>query len=186
MTDAVTIAEVKQVYSSGRTRSVAWRLSQLAALQQLLEENGPILEAALAQDLGKNAFESWVSEIGQVMAEIQWLRKHTASWAKPQRVRTPLALSPAKSMIEHEPRGTVLVIAPWNYPVMLGLSPLAGAVAAGNAVVLKPSEIGTAVESVLAELIPQYMDPHAIRVVTGGPDVVHEMIEAGPDYACLT
>ena len=186
MTAATTLNQVKHVYSTGRTRSVAWRLSQLAALQQLLEDHTEYIEAALYQDLGKNGFEAWVSEIGQVMAEIKWLRKHTASWAKPQRVRTPLALWPAKSMIEHEPRGTVLVISPWNYPVMLGLSPLAGAVAAGNAVVLKPSEIGTAVESVLAELIPQYMDPHAIRVVTGGPDVVHEMIEAKPDYVFFT
>lgn len=186
MTAATTIAEVQQVYSTGRTRSIAWRLSQLAALQQLLEDNTAILEAALAQDLGKNSFESWVSEIGQVMTEIRWLRKHTAKWAKPQRVRTPLALWPAKSMIEHEPRGTVLIISPWNYPVMLGLSPLAGAVATGNTVVLKPSEIGTAVETVLAELIPYYMDPHAIRVVTGGPEVVHEMIEAKPDYVFFT
>ncbi len=186
MTAATTIAEVKQIYSSGRTRSVAWRLSQLAALQQLLEENGPILETALAQDLGKNEFESWVSEIGQVLTEIRWFRKHTAQWAKPQRVRTPLALWPAKSMIEHEPRGTVLVIAPWNYPVMLGLSPLAGAIAAGNAVVLKPSEVGSAVETVLEELIPHYLDPHAIRVVTGGPDVVHEMLDAQPDYVFFT
>ncbi|WP_022871001.1 aldehyde dehydrogenase family protein [Yaniella halotolerans] len=186
MSAATTIAEVQQVYASGRTRSVAWRLSQLAALQQLLEDNGPTLEAALAQDLGKNGFEAWVSEIGQVLTEIRWLRKHTAPWAKPQRVRTPLALWPAKSMIEHEPRGTVLIIAPWNYPVMLGLSPLAGAVAAGNAVVLKPSEVGSAVETVLQELIPYYLDPHAIRVVTGGPDVVHEMIDARPDYVFFT
>lgn len=186
MTAATTIAEVKQVYSSGRTRSVAWRLSQLAALQQMLEDNTPIFEAALAQDLGKNSFEAWVSEIGQVLAEIRWFRKHTPKWAKPERVRTPLALWPAKSMIEHEPRGTVLVISPWNYPIMLGLSPMAGAIAAGNAVVLKPSEIGTAVETVLAELIPYYMDPHAIRVVTGGPAVVHEMISAKPDYVFFT
>lgn len=186
MTAATTIAQLNQVYSSGRTRSTAWRMSQLAALQQLLEENTAILEAALAQDLGKNSFEAWVSEIGQVLAEIRWFRKHTPKWVKPERVRTPLALWPAKSMIEHEPRGTVLIIAPWNYPVMLGLSPLAGAVAAGNTVVLKPSEIGTAVETVLAELIPYYMDPHAIRVVTGGPDVVHEMIEADPDYVFFT
>ena len=69
---------------------------------------------------------------------------------------------------------------------MLGLSPLAGAVATGNTVVLKPSEIGTAAETVLAELIPQYLDPHAVRVVTGGPDVVHEMINAKPDYVFFT
>src|SRR5699024_2845350 len=132
MTAATTIAEVKQVYSSGRTRSVAWRLSQLAALQQMLEDNTPIFEAALAQDLGKNSFEAWFYKIGQVLAEIRWFRKHTPKWAKPERVRTPLALWPAKSMIEHEPRGTVLVISPWNYPIMLGLSPMAGAIAAGN------------------------------------------------------
>lgn len=186
MSAASTIHEVNQVYASGRTRSVTWRLSQLAALQQLLEENVAAIEAALRADLGKNSFEAWVSEIGQVLTEIKWLRKRAAAWAKPQRARTPLALWPAKSMIQHEPRGTVLVIAPWNYPVMLGLSPLAGAVATGNAVVLKPSEVSTAVETILAELIPQYLDPHAVRVVTGGPDVVHEMIDAGPNFVFFT
>lgn len=186
MTAATTIAEVKHVYSTGRTRSVGWRLSQLAALQQMLEDNTQIFEDALAQDLGKNGFEAWVSEIGQVLTEIRWLRKHTAKWAKSQRVRTPLALWPATSTIDHEPRGTVLVISPWNYPIMLGMSPLAGAIAAGNAVVLKPSEVSTAVETVLQELIPSYLDPHAIRVVTGGPDVVHEMLDAHPDYVFFT
>src|SRR5690625_2505661 len=149
MTAAVTIAEVKQVYSSGRTRSVAWRLSALEALRHLAEENGPILEAALARVLRKNAFASWVSEIGQGLTEIRWLRKQTAQWAKPQRVRTPLALWPAKSKIEHEPRGTVLIISPWNYPVMLGISPPAGAEATGTSVVLNPSEVSSAIETVL-------------------------------------
>lgn len=186
MTPASTIDEVNHVYATGRTRSVTWRLSQLAALQRMLEDHTEAIETALRQDLGKNSFEAWVSEIGQVLTEIKWLRKHAAAWAKPQRVRTPLALWPAKSMIQHEPRGTVVVISPWNYPVLLALSPLAGAVATGNAVVVKPSEISRAVEAVLAELIPQYLDPHAVRVITGGPEVVHEMLEAGPDYVFFT
>ena len=183
---ATTIQQLNQVYVSGRTRSVMWRRSQLAALQLMLEEHHETIEAALHQDLGKNGFEAWVSEVGQVLNEIKWLRKHTAAWAKPQRVRTPMALWPATSRIEHEPRGTVVVISPWNYPIMLSLSPLAGAVATGNTVVLKPSEVSTAVEATLAELIPQYLDPHAVRVVTGGPEVVHDMIEAGPNYVFFT
>jgi len=186
MAATTTIHEVNHIYATGRTRSVTWRLSQLAALQLMLEEHTEALETALREDLGKSGFEAWVSEIGQVLEEITWLRKRVASWAKPQQVRTPLALWPARSKIEHEPRGTVVVISPWNYPLMLSLSPLAGAVAAGNAVVLKPSEISTAVEALLAELLPQYMDPHAIRVVTGGPEVVHEMLEARPNYVFFT
>lgn len=181
-----TITEVQQVYASGRTRSTEWRLGQLAALQRLLEDHTGAIEAALREDLGKSGFESWVAEIGQVLTEIRWMRKRVASWATPKRVRTPLALQPARSRIEHEPRGTVLIISPWNYPIMLSLSPLAGAIAAGNAVILKPSEIGTAVEALLAQLIPQYLDPHAIRVVTGGPDTVHELIEARPNYVFFT
>lgn len=186
MTAAQTLADVQHVYRTGRTRNIDWRLGQLSALQQLLEDHAEAIEAALQTDLGKNGFESWVSEIGLVLHEISQLRKQVASWAKPQRVRTPIPLWPASSKIQHEPRGTVLVISPWNYPVLLSLSPLAGAVAAGNAVVLKPSEIATAVETILAELIPQYLDPHAIRVVTGGPDVVHEMLNTGPDYVFFT
>ena len=186
MTAAQTLVDVQHVYRTGRTRSIDWRLGQLAALQQLLEDHAESIEAALHADLGKNSFEAWVSEIGQVLHEIQELRKHVVSWAKPRRVRTPVALWPATSMIQHEPRGVVLVISPWNYPLLLGLSPLAGAVAAGNAVVLKPSEVATAVEAMLAELIPQYLDPHAVRVVTGGPDVVHEMLTNDPDYVFFT
>lgn len=186
MTAAQTLAEVQHVYRTGRTRSVEWRLGQLSALQQLLEDHTDAIEIALQTDLGKNGFESWVAEIGQVLHEIKVLRKQVSSWAKPQRVRTPVALWPASSKIQHEPRGTVLVISPWNYPILLSLSPLAGAVAAGNAVVMKPSEIATAVETLLAELIPQYLDPHAVRVVTGGPNVVHQMLSTGPDYVFFT
>lgn len=186
MTAATTIQDLNHVFATGRTRSVSWRLGQLAALQSMLEDHADTFEAALREDLGKNGFEAWVSEIGLVLDEIKWLRKRAAAWAKPQRVRTPLALWPATSRIEHEPRGTVLIISPWNYPLMLSLSPLAGAVATGNAVVLKPSEISTAVEASLAELIPQYLDPHAVRVVTGGPEAVHKMIEAEPDYVFFT
>ena len=186
MTAAQTLTEVQHVYRTGRTRNVDWRLSQLSALQQLLEDHTETIEAALQTDLGKNGFESWVSEIGLVLHEIGQLRKKVASWAKPQRVRTPVFFWPASSKIQHEPRGTVLVISPWNYPLLLSLSPLAGAVAAGNAVVLKPSEIATTVEAVVAELIPQYLDPHAVRVVTGGPEVVHDMLQADPNYVFFT
>ena len=186
MTAAQTLAEIQHVYRTGRTRNVDWRLGQLSALQQLLEDHAEAIETALQSDLGKNGFESWVSEIGQVLHEIKVLRKQVVSWAKPRRVRTPLALWPATSRVQHEPRGTVLVISPWNYPVLLSLSPLAGAVAAGNAVVVKPSEISTAVEALLVELLPQYLDPHAVRVVTGGPDVVHQMLHTEPDYVFFT
>ena len=186
MTAATTIQDLNHVFATGRTRSVSWRLGQLAALQRMLQEHADTIEAALREDFGKNSFEAWVSEIGLVMDEIRWLRKHAAAWARPQRVRTPMALWPATSRIEREPRGTVLVISPWNYPALLSLSPVAGAVATGNTVVLKPSEISTAVEATLAELIPQYLDPHAVRVITGGPEVVHEMIEAGPKYVFFT
>ena len=186
MTAASTLSQVQHVFRTGRTRSVDWRLSQLAALQELLENHTDAIEAALQEDLGKNAFEAYVSEIGQVLAEIRWLRKRVASWAQPRRVPTPTMLWPASSTVEHMPRGAVLVISPWNYPVFLSLSPLAAAVATGNAVVLKPSEVATAVEKILAELIPQYLDPHAVRVVTGGPDIVHEMIDVEPDYVFFT
>src|SRR5699024_3298977 len=118
--------------------------------------------------------------------EIRWLRKHTAKWAKPQRVRTPLDVWPAHSKIEHEPRGTVVIISPRNYPTMLGLWPLAAAVVTCHIVVLARTDSGTTVAPVLAGLIPQYLDPHAVRVVTGGPDVVHEMINAKPDYVFFT
>lgn len=180
------IAELRQYFTTGATRALTWRRGQLAALQQMLVKHRSDWAQALERDLGKSSFESWITELSQVVAEIEYLRKNLSRWMKPTRARTPLALFPARSSIRHEPLGVTTIIAPWNYPLQLMLSPLAGAIAGGNCAVIKPSEISTAVESLTAKLVPQYLDQSAIRVVTGGPDASNALIDAKPDHVFFT
>lgn len=179
-------AQLQDTFDSGRTRSLRWRLSQLAALHQLLLRNRHTIEKALRADLGKAPIDSWITEISQVIAEIKHTRKQLADWIQPQRARTPLALQPARSSVHYEPRGVVLIIAPWNYPLQLLLNPLVGAIAAGNCAILKPSEVATNTEQLLAQLVPKYLDPHAIKIITGDAETTQELIAAQPDLVFFT
>jgi aldehyde dehydrogenase (NAD+) len=149
--------------------SYAWRRQQLEGLRQMLHDRAPEFEQALLTDLGKNPVESEITEIGFVLAEISHALRHLKKWMRPSRVHVPMSLWPARAHTVSEPLGAVLIISPWNYPLQLSLAPLVGALAAGNAVVLKPSEISPATSAALAEFVPQYLDASAIRVVEGGP-----------------
>jgi aldehyde dehydrogenase (NAD+) len=155
-------------FESGRTRPLAWRQEQLSRIAALLRENADALREALQADLRKPELEAWAADIGSVIAEVEWIRKKLPSWTKPERISTPLKLRPASSWVTRDPLGVVLIIAPWNYPVQLALSPLAAAIAAGNCAVLKPSELVPSVSAALARLVPRYLDPAAVAVVEGG------------------
>ena len=154
-------------FRAGHTRSLNWRREQLARLRDLFTENTPAIQEALAQDLGKPSLESYVSDVAIVVAEIDLVLKNLAKWTRPEKVSTPMSQQPGQSKILREPLGVVLIIAPWNYPVQLLLSPLVGAIAAGNCAVLKPSEITEKTSALLAKLIAQYMDPEAVALVEG-------------------
>jgi aldehyde dehydrogenase (NAD+) len=164
---AALVARLRSFFEAGRTRPLEWRRDQLKALRKMLTEREPELIAALAADLGKPRLEAWATDIGFVLNEIDHALKHLRRWAAPKRVRTPLVTKPARARLVPEPLGVVLVIAPWNYPVQLALAPMVGAIAAGNAVVLKPSEVTAATSEALAHFIPEYLDPEAIAVVEG-------------------
>jgi aldehyde dehydrogenase (NAD+) len=147
---------------------LAWRLSQLDALEHFLtEREGDIVEA-LRKDLGKPETEALLSEVRMIVGEVRLTRKRLRSWMKPERVRTPLVAMPGRSYIYREPLGLVLIIAPWNYPFQTAVLPLVGALAAGNCVVLKPSEIAPHTSALIAKWIPKYLDTKAVRVVEGG------------------
>ncbi|WP_433701869.1 aldehyde dehydrogenase family protein [Nocardiopsis sp. CA-288880] len=162
------VAGLRSAFASGRTKPIAWRRAQLRALRRLLTEERPTLEKALYTDLGKSPVEAHTTEIGFVVNEIDHTLKHLASWLRPQRVPVPVALAPARARKVREPLGTVLIVAPWNYPVNLSLAPLVGAIAAGNAALVKPSELAPATSAALGELVPRYLDGEAIAVVEGG------------------
>lgn len=159
---------LRNVFGSGETKSESWRRTQLLGFQRMLTAHRSDFESALATDLGKSVAEANLTEIGFLQTEVAHTLRHLSRWMSPKRVTPPPALFPASARVVREPLGVVLIIAPWNYPLMLALSPLLGAIAAGNTAVVKPSELAPATSATIARLLPQYLDPHAIAVVTGG------------------
>jgi aldehyde dehydrogenase (NAD+) len=121
-----------------------------------------------------------------VRAESVYARRHLKAWAKPQRVRLPLAVMPGRAWYEYEPLGVVSIIGPWNYPVYLTLGPLVGALAAGNCAVLKPSEHTPATSAALARWVPQYLEPDAVAVVEGAAAETQEIIDQALDHCFFT
>ncbi len=165
---AAVLVRARQAYAGGVTKPLEWRERQLHSLRRMLVEDADVLCDALAADLGKSRTEAMITEIGFTVNEIDHLLKHLRSWLRRERVSVPIMLPFAKAHVVREPLGVVLVIAPWNYPVQLALAPLAGAIAGGNAVIVKPSEVAAATSHALARLLRTHLDPDAVQVVEGG------------------
>ena len=180
------LAQVRSVFNSGRTRSVAWREEQLRAIERMCEEREAEISEALTRDLGRSMFEAWLGDIASTKAEAIFARKHFRKWMKPRRQSLPLAQMPGRAWVQYDPLGVVLVIGPWNYPFFLCMSPVVAAVAAGNAVVIKPSELAPATSELIARLVPLYLDPEAVRVVEGAADVTQDLMSQGFDHALFT
>ncbi|UTX53654.1 aldehyde dehydrogenase family protein [Leucobacter aridicollis] len=161
------VAGLRYTFDQGVTRPESWRCEQLTRLRDLLLERGADFERALFEDLGKAGTEAQLTEIGFLVAEIDHALSHLGRWIRPRRVGLPLALQPALGKVVPEPLGVVLVIAPWNYPLMLALSPVIGALAAGNSVVIKPSELAPATAELISRVIPDTLDKRAVAVVEG-------------------
>ena len=181
-----TVETLRSTYRSGVTRPLAWRRRQLEQMARMLEENESALLDALKVDLGKPAVEGFITDIAFVLSEIESVLKHLARWNRPKRVSSPLVTLPARSKLLPEPLGVVLVIAPWNYPVQLLLAPVVGAIAAGNAVVMKPSEISAATSALLGHLVPKYLDPSAIALIEGGVPRTTELLAERFDHIFYT
>ena len=180
------VGQLRKAFATGRTRSIEWRREQLRAMRRMLEEREPELIEALAGDLAKPPTEAYATEIGFTIAEIDYTLKRLRRWMRPQRVSTPLVTKPSSARIVHEPLGVVLVIAPWNYPVQLSLAPMIGAIAAGNCVVLKPSEVTPNTSAALAALIPQYLDNDCVAVVEGGVPETQALLGEAWDHILYT
>ncbi|MEU6352314.1 aldehyde dehydrogenase family protein, partial [Streptomyces sp. NPDC047072] len=160
---ADVVARLRATFRTGRTKPVEWRTAQLSRLRELLTEKGADLAAALHADLGKSATEAYRTEIDFTIREIDHTVEHLADWLRPESAPTPAHLGgDAKVWTQYDPLGVVLVIAPWNYPAQLLLAPVVGALAAGNAVVAKPSELAPATSAALARLLPAYLDTDAV------------------------
>ncbi|WP_394938115.1 aldehyde dehydrogenase family protein [Psychromicrobium sp. YIM B11713] len=180
---AVEIA--RALFTSGITHDVGWRLQRLEALRNMLTERTAEFTAALAEDLRKHPDEAWMTEIGFVCSEITHAVKNLRRWLAPERVPVPISLLPASAKVVRDPLGVVLVIAPWNYPVQLSLVPVLGALAGGNTVVLKPSELAPATSSALARWLPEYLGS-AVQVVEGGVPETTELLKERFDHIFYT
>jgi aldehyde dehydrogenase (NAD+) len=171
------LTAMRNFYDSGNTRSFEFRRQQLQKLKEALLKNEAAVYAALFEDLKKSREESWVTEIGFVFAELNNALKNLAAWMRPEKVSTNLLNFPSKSSIVSEPLGVVLIIGPWNYPMQLLFTPLVGAIAAGNCIVLKSSEFSSATTTVMKKIIEENFDPAYILFTEGdGATVVPEMI----------
>lgn len=177
---------LRSTYESGTTRSLAWRRHQLEQMNKMLTENEAAFLEALRTDLGKPAVEGFITDIAFVTGEVETMIKKLKKWNKPERVGTPMFNMPAKSHLVPEPLGVVLVIAPWNYPVQLLLVPAASAIAAGNCVVMKPSEVSAATSALLGQLVPKYMDPSAVSIVEGGVPETTDLLSQHFDHIFYT
>ncbi len=181
-----TLARLRQAFDSGKTRPIKWRLAQLAEVERMMREHEADFAEALRLDLGKCLFEAVLTEMSFVEAEAKYARKNLAEWMRPQRVRTPMMVQPGRSYIQPEPKGVVLIIAPWNYPLSMVMAPMVGAIAAGNCVVMKPSEITAHTSAALASILPRYLDVDAFAVVEGGVPETSELLEQRFDHILYT
>jgi aldehyde dehydrogenase (NAD+) len=181
-----TVARLRQTFDSGKTRPIEWRLAQLGEIERAMRDHEADFAEALQKDLGKCRFEAVMTEMSFVEQEAKYARKHLRNWMRHTRVRTPMMAQPGRSYIEPEPKGVVLIIAPWNYPMSMVAAPLVGAVAAGNCAVMKPSEVTSHTSAALAAILPRYLDKDAFAVVEGAIPETTELLEQKFDHILYT
>ncbi len=182
---AEIIAKQRQFFQSGKTKDTTFRITQLNVLKQLVIENKETIIQALKSDLHKPEFETYATEIG-VTKEINYALKHIKNWTKPKKAAVPLDLFPYSAQIYPEPLGVVLVIGPWNYPFQLIISPLVGAIASGNCIIIKPSELAPHTSDLITELIHKYFPPEYITVIPGAVETSQQLLAEKFDHIFFT
>jgi len=171
------LMQMRHYYNSGKTKPYAFRKAQLIKLRDAVKKYEKQLHDALYSDLKKSPEECWVTETGFLISEISHTLKHLKNWMQPEMVSTNLLNVPSKSFVLQEPLGVVLIISPWNYPFQLLMTPLAGAMAAGNCIVLKSSEFAPATSAVMKQIVEENFDREYIHFVEGdGATVIPEMM----------
>jgi aldehyde dehydrogenase (NAD+) len=173
-------------FQSGATRSVAWRETQLHALHSMMKDHAEDFYEALWRDLRRNRIEADLIDVKYMMSEIDHVLAHFRHWMKPVPVSTPYQLAPSHAEVRFDPLGVGLIIGTWNYPLMLTLSPLVAAIAAGNAAVIKPSEVSAATAEAVARFLPQYLDCKAFSVVLGAVPETTALLEQQWDHIFFT
>ena len=182
---APKVAAARAAFAAGTTQPQSWRRATLEKLRDLVKEREEQLLDALAADFGKPRFEAWTTELGYVVGDINHTLAHLSAWMQPDRVATPLAFKPGSSHLVPEPVGVACVIAPWNYPVQLLIAPMVAAIAAGNAVIGKPSELAPHAATEVSALIDAIGEP-AVSVVQGGVAETSELLAQRFDHILYT
>ena len=181
-----TVEKARVAFRKGRTRELGRRRELLHRLEEVLKERKDDILSALADDLGKPGLEAYLSEYHFLLQEIRFIRRNLRKWLERRRVFAPPYFWPCRSWIEREPFGVVLVMAPWNYPIQLSLSPVAAAIAAGNTVVLKPSEMAGSSERLIAEIVAEAFKENEVLVVTGGVETAETLLDESFDFIFFT
>lgn len=181
------IAKQRQFFASSATYSIDFRIKQLKLLKSIIEKNETVIAAALKQDLHKSPMEAIVNEVMLVIDEINFAIKHLRKWAKPKKVSASFPFTwPGSSKIYYEPYGCVLIMGAWNYPFLLIMSPLIGAISAGNCVIVKPSELAPSTEELIVKLINQHFSPDYLIAIKAGPADVDNLLKEKLDYIFFT
>lgn len=180
------LSHIRDFFDTDATKDVKFRKKYLKALKKAIKKYESEILEALASDLGKNKVEAYATEVGFVRKELSFVLKELKGWTKTKSVTTPMMQFPAKSFIQYEPYGTVLVIGPFNYPFQLVLSPLIGALAAGNCAVVKPSEMTPATSEVIQLIIEEAFPENYVTVIQGEKEVTSALLEERFDYIFFT
>uniref|UniRef100_A0A8C4NAN1 Aldehyde dehydrogenase n=1 Tax=Eptatretus burgeri TaxID=7764 RepID=A0A8C4NAN1_EPTBU len=180
------VERVREGFFSGKTKPFAFRQQQLQRLLELVEDNEDVFSEVLHKDLHKSKFETLVTEVNIIRNETVYALHNLKDWMKPENVKKEMLSKMDECFVQREPFGVVLIIGAWNYPLHLTLVPLVGAIAAGNCVVIKPSDLSTATSELISTLIPQYLDQDCYGVVCGGAKDTSELLKNNFDYIFYT
>ena len=180
------IQQQRDFFNSGQTLDIETRLDALNRLQQAVREMQDEILAALQADLGKSPFEGYMSEVGMVLDEVAYIKKHLRKFARPQRIKTPMAQFSAKSYIKPSPYGVVLIISPWNYPFYLAIGPLVDALAAGNVVLIKPSANSPATSQAIQKLVSRCFQKEYVSVIQGSRETNKNLLDQQFDHILFT
>lgn len=181
-----TVFQARSTFESGKTLDISYRKKQLAQLLKLVQENEELFVQALHQDFRKPRFEAIMTDTDFVKNDIQEMLYNIDTFTAPKKASRTVVTMFDQVFTLYEPYGTVLIIGAWNYPVQLVFSPMAGAIAAGNTIVIKPSELAPCVSQLLQKLLPRYLDPEAYFIINGGPEVCQELLQEKFDFVFYT
>ena len=179
------VKKQKKFLEKLKTKDVEYRIEKLKKLYQVIKESEDEIAKALHKDLNKDKVESYMVETGMVLDELSYMIKNTKKWIKPRRVKTPLSQFLASSYIVQEPYGIVVIMSPWNYPFLLTMQPLMGALAAGNTCIVKPSRHSINTSKIIKKIIEKVYNEEYVSVVWG-EDVSEEILKQDVDYICYT